>query len=155
MKRKAGIGLCAALFILGVAGGRAADFDGDGVADEFAITRDAAKAAKEANVRLVNPWGITDRPKQPPKGLGFVVRLSRAARHDLLHDPDFFNTPIWEEAKPPVEVISKQDRRYRAWKKEVPALRGDAIQLGTEAGIDILLYWDGKQWRIFWPEDER
>ena len=33
-------------------------------------------------------------------------------------------------------------------------LWADAIQLGTEAGIDILLYWDGKKWRLFWPAEE-
>jgi hypothetical protein len=26
--------------------------------------------------------------------------------------------------------------------------RGDGVLLGTEAGIDILLYWDGRQPRI-------
>ena len=132
----------------------AADFDGDGVADEFTLTRDAAKVAKEANVRLSNPWGVATGTKLAPKGVGLVVRLSRTARRELLYDPEYFGTPMWEEAKPPLEVITKKDRRYRAWKKEVPALQHDAIELGTEAGIDILLYWDGKQWRVFWPDNE-
>ena len=51
-------------------------------------------------------------------------------------------------------MITKRDRRYRDWKKQVPALQADAIQLGTEAGIDILLYWNGKQWRLFQPKEE-
>lgn len=154
MKINLGIGLAFAVYLLGAAGGRAADFDGDGVADEFTITRDAAKAAKEPAVHLVNPWEEVIRSKQPPKGLGLIVRLSRAPRNYLVHNPEFFSSPMWLEGKPAVEVITKQDRRYRAWKKEVPALKGDAIQLGTEAGIDILLYWDGKQWRLFWPDEE-
>jgi hypothetical protein len=61
---------------------------------------------------------------------------------------------MWMEAKPPVRVITKQDRRFGGWKKKVPALKGDAIELGTEAGIDIFLYWDGKRWRLFWPDEE-
>ena len=133
----------------------AADFDGDGVADEFTITHDAAKAAKEAGIVVVNPWKKkSDSAKPGPEGLGFIVRLSRGAKRYLICDPEFLGTPAWKEQKPPVETITKTDPRYRAWKKEVPALKADAIQLGTEAGIDILLYWDGKQWRLFWPKEE-
>jgi hypothetical protein len=142
-----------ALCLVFATGVRAADFDGDGVADEFTVTRDAAKAAKEAGVVVVNPWKKNDSSKQP-KGLGFIVHLSRAAKSYLIHDPEFLSTPAWKEQKPPVETIVKTDPRYRAWKKQVPALQGDAIQLGTEAGIDILLYWNGKQWRLFWPNEE-
>ena len=132
----------------------AADFDGDGVADQFTITHDAAKAAKEAGIVLVNPWRKSGSAKPKPEGLGFIVRLSRVGKRYLLCDPEFLSTPAWKEQKPPVETITKTDPRYRAWKKEVPALKGDVIQLGTEAGIDILLYWDGKQWRLFWPKEE-
>ena len=53
-----------------------------------------------------------------------------------------------------METIARTDKRYREWKKQVPALKGDAIQLGTEAGIDILLYWNGKKWDLFWPKEE-
>ena len=154
MKINLGIGLAVAIHLLGAAHGKAADFDGDGVADEFTITRDAAKAARDPNVRLANPWEEILRTKQPPKGLGLIVRLSRVSRNYLVHDPEFFSSPMWLEGKPAVEVITKQDRRYRIWKKEVPALKGDAIQLGTEAGIDILLYWDGKTWCLCWPDEE-
>jgi hypothetical protein len=145
------LGLSAAICLLSAAGGMAADFDGDGVADEFTITRDAAKAAKGAAVRLANPW---EKTKQAPKGLGLIVKLSRAPQTYLLHDPTFFKSPMWLESKPAAEVIAKKDRRYAAWKKQVPALQGDAIQLGTEAGIDILLYWNGKEWRLFWPKED-
>jgi hypothetical protein len=130
----------------------AADFDGDGIADEFTTTRDAAKAATQAGVVVVNPW--KNSSAKPAREMGFIVRLSRTAKTYLLHDHDFLSTPAWMEKKPPVETIAKTDKRYRAWKKKVPALKGDAIQLGTEAGIDILLYWNGKQWELFWPDEE-
>jgi hypothetical protein len=154
MKMKPCIGLAAVFFILGVTGGMAADFDGDGVADEFTLTREAEKRTGDSAVRLVNPWNTAKASKKPAKGLGFIVRLSRTPQTYLLHDPDFFDTPIWKEGKPPMEVITRQDRRYREWKKQVPSLQADALQLGTEAGIDILLYWNGKRWRIFWPDEE-
>jgi hypothetical protein len=154
MKMKPWIGLAAAFSLLGATGSMAADFDGDGVADEFTLTREANKVTSDSTVRLVNPWDKAKASKKPAKGLGFIVRLSRTPQTYLLHDPDFFASPSWKEGKPPVEVITKQDRRYREWKKQVPALQADALQLGTEAGIDILLYWNGKQWRIFWPNEE-
>lgn len=134
----------------------AADFDGDGVADQFTITRDSAKAATAPGVRLANPWEETRAGKKPAKGLGFIIRLSREARTYLVNDADFFNGLMWLEDKPEacMQIITKQDRRYRDWKKQVPALRADAIQLCTEAGIDILLYWNGKHWRLFWPDED-
>jgi hypothetical protein len=141
----------AAICLAFATGVRAADFDGDGVADEFKITRDAAGAAKTAGMLAVNPWKATAKPS---KDLGFIVRLSSTGKTYLLHDHDFLSTPAWKEKKPPMETIVKTDKRYREWKKEVPALKGDAIQLGTEAGIDILLYWNGKKWSLFWPKEE-
>jgi hypothetical protein len=154
MTKKPWIGLAAAFSFLCVTGSMAVDFDGDGVADEFTLTREANKVTSNSAVRVVDPWDKTKASRKPAKGVGFIVRLSRTAQTYLLHDPDFFASPIWKEAKPPVETITKQDRRHREWKKQVPALQADALQLGTEAGIDILLYWNGKQWRIFWPDEE-
>ena len=149
------IALCLVISLSCAAGGMAADFDGDGVADEFTIIRDATKEAGASGIQLVNPWGLA--PKEKPKGLGLRIRLSRASQTYLLHDPDFFSQPIWIvliEGKPPVKVITKKNAQYGAWKKQAPGLQGDAIELGTEAGIDILLYWNGKQWRIYSPPED-
>ena len=146
------IGSVLASYILSAGICLAADFDGDGVADQFTVTRDAAKAGREPATRLANPWHERSS-SQSPKGVGLVIRLSRLSQTYLLHDADFFKTPSWTESKPPARVITKKDKGYAAWKKQVPALKADAIELGTEAGIDILLYWDGR-WRLFWPEEE-
>jgi hypothetical protein len=51
----------------------AADFDGDGVADEFKITRDAANRPRKAGIVVVNPWKIGS--SKPSKELGFIIRL--------------------------------------------------------------------------------
>jgi len=150
MKRASAIAATCLAFATGLL---AADFDGDGVADDFAITRDAAGTLKKRGMIVVDPWKERGSASAP-KGVGFIVRLSRTAKSYLLHDSDFLGTPAWKERKPPVDTVAKIDPRYRAWKKQVPALKGDAIQLGTEAGIDILLYWDGKRWRVFWPAED-
>jgi hypothetical protein len=146
------ITLCAVICFLSAGTGIAADFDGDGVADEFTITREAEKVAKESGVRLVNPWLETGGSKESPKGPGLVIRLSRAPQKFLVHDFEFFKVTSWKR-EPPTRIVTKKDKGYAAWKKQVPALRADAIVLGTEAGIDILLYWDGR-WRLFWPNEE-
>lgn len=147
------LALSLAVLLLSAAAGVAADFDGDGVPDEFKVTREAEKVAKEPGVRLVNPWQERGAKAKSPKGVGLVVRLTRTPQKFLVHDAEFFRTPSWTQGEPPLRVISKKDKQYAEWKKQVPALRGDAIELGTEAGIDILLYWDGR-WRLFSPDEE-
>ena len=145
--------LAISVFLSGAASSIAADFDGDGVEDEFEVTREAEKVAGSPGVRAVNLWQSRGSARETPKGLGLVIRLTRAPQTFLFYDGDFFSTPIWMSAKAPARVISKNDRGYSAWKKQVRTLTGDAIELGTEAGIDILLYWDGR-WRLFWPNEE-
>jgi hypothetical protein len=80
----------------------AADFDGDGVADDFAITCDAAGTLKKPGMIVVDPWKERGSASAP-KGVGFIVHLSRTAKSYLLHDSDFLGTPAWKERKPPVE----------------------------------------------------
>jgi hypothetical protein len=141
-----------AILLVGAARGMAADFDGDGVADEFKITKEAEKVAKEAGVRLANPWLEVRKSKKSPKGLGLVIRLSRVPQKFLVHDAEFFGSPMWADDRY-IRVITKKDPLYKTWKKSVPGMKNDAVQLSTEAGIDILLYWDGR-WRLFWPDEE-
>ena len=143
-----------AILLVCLATGMSADFDGDGVADDFTIIRNAAKEARAEGIRVLNPWQERSASKPTPKGLGLRIRLSRASQTYLLQDRDFFSTPMWTEGKPAVKVITRKDSQYSAWKKQAPGLQGDAIELGTEAGIDILLYWNGKQWRIYWPPED-
>jgi hypothetical protein len=132
----------------------ASDFDGDGKADDFTVTRDVEKMAKQSGITVADPWQEkSSSGKSSPKGLGLLIALSRTPQKFLLWDADFFNTPSWKEGKPPARVVTKKDKGYAAWKKQVPALKADAIELGTEAGIEILLYWDGR-WRLFWPKEE-
>jgi hypothetical protein len=107
------IALCLVISLFCAAGGIAADCDGDGVADEFTIIRDAAKVAAASGIQLVNPWWQNPPvSNQKPKGLGLRIRLSRASQTYLLHDPDFFSQPIWIvwiEGKPPVRVITRKE----------------------------------------------
>src|SRR3954447_26965936 len=91
-----------AILLLSVTVGTAADFDGDGVADEFTVTHEAEKVAKEAGVKLANPWLEVRKSKKSPKGVGLVIRLSRPAQKFLVHDPEFFSSPMWAEKELPI-----------------------------------------------------
>jgi hypothetical protein len=71
----------------------------------------------------------------------------------LIHDSEFFATPIWQSRPLPIEVIKKNTENYQNWKNDVKALTADAILLGTEAGIDILLFWDKETYKLFWPAE--
>src|SRR5829696_2234379 len=106
-----------ALFLGCLASGISADFDGDGVADDFAIIRDASKEARADGIKVANPFEVSSNSKQKPKGLGLRVRLSRKPQTYLLHDAEFFSTPMWTENKAAAKVITKKDSGYRAWKK--------------------------------------
>ncbi|MGH9580551.1 MAG: hypothetical protein ACRD2R_06115, partial [Terriglobales bacterium] len=75
-------------------------------------------------------------------------------RRFLLHDDDFFGSPIWHEKMRPLAVLKKGGNDFGAWRRDVPKLKGDALLLGTEAGIDILLYWDGESYALYWPNEE-
>src|SRR5215207_2030187 len=112
-----------------VAAMSAADFDGDGVADEFKPTRDAAALLRGRDVRIVDPflWSKKSAAKQVPKGLCLFVRLSREPRSYLIHGP-VFETPMWSEKPLPLKIIGAKDRAYAAWKKEAPAMKGDGIE---------------------------
>ncbi|MBA3903925.1 MAG: hypothetical protein C0522_09690 [Rhodocyclaceae bacterium] len=45
-------------------------------------------------------------------------------------------------------------RTHAEWRRKARALQGDGIKLATEAGIDILLYWKGDGYAVFWPDEE-
>jgi hypothetical protein len=137
-----------------LATGISADFDGDGMADDFTTIRNAAKGARAEGIRVVNPWQERSTSRETSKAPGLRIRLSRTSQTYLLQDRDFFSTPMWAERKLALKVITRNEAQYKVWKKRVPGLLGDAIELGTEAGIDILLYWTGKQWRIYWPPED-
>ena len=96
----------------------AADFDGDGVADEFKPTRDAAALVRGKDVRIVDPfpWSKKSAAKQAPKGFCLFVHLSRKPQSYLLHG-SLFDTPMWEEKPLPLKIIGTKDRAYAAWRK--------------------------------------
>jgi hypothetical protein len=146
------IRVCFVLWVVG-ASLNAADFDGDGVADTFEFARGAVALRHAKDARVVDPWSNETARRATGEGVCLCVRLSRERRSYLIRS-EFFSAAFWQREPRPLKIIRPKDRAYAAWKKSAPGLKGDAIQLGTEAGIDILLYWNGHGWRVYEPPEE-
>lgn len=71
----------------------------------------------------------------------------------LIQNRRFFATPIWEEADKHVRILSRSDPEAQAWRRLARRWRGDGILLGTEAGVDVLLYRDGRRYRIAYASE--
>lgn len=123
-----------------------ADFDGNGRMDRLWLL--PAASQPEARGRAVDPWRRQLRPFDPA-ALALVIDRGRGGAGCLLiQNRRFFATPIWEEGPSPVQILPRHSAPARAWLRAARGWRGDAVLLGTEAGVDILLYWDGRQPRI-------
>jgi len=131
------------------------DFNGDGIADNLFLLELRGSCRISDDSVLINPWssGGNVQPFDESLGLG-IVHGGKQGTKTVLYDPDFLSTPIWKETPAPVSVLKRESEDYPVWKKSVSDLDGDAIVLETEAGIDILLYFNGTTYTIFWPEEE-
>lgn len=129
-----------------------ADFDGDGKADRLALVSVAAgPLAKEVTVadRLFGSDASTNRSTKT--ALAFAMGNGREF---LVTDKDFFATPIWSETPVPLSVAKRGSAPFKAFAAQDKHIVHDIVVLGTEAGIDIALYWNGKGFAVFWPAEE-
>jgi len=141
------------------------DFNHDGLADTVEVVSLAAGFRPPSGIALINPLD-----KQPAavraRGEALALAITHGAkqggcRRFLLVPRDFFDTPIWRAylegdagQATNISMATAGTRAYAGWKRQVRALRGDGIVLATEAGIDILLYWKGNGYAVFWPDEE-
>ena len=131
---------------------RVADFNADRLTDTLSVVNFSDIKHPE-DYKIVDPWSGNNNVK-PGEKYAIIISHRGKAQRFLFHDSSFFATPVWLSGKPPVRIIKKSSKDYSAWKKDVPALRGDVVLIGTEAGIDILLYWNGREYKLFWPDEE-
>jgi hypothetical protein len=143
------------------------DFDRDGSADRLELVSLAAGTQLPPDIRVTDPWdkrpaslGRTGMPVA--LGISQGSRPGDSCRRFLLVNRDFFATPLWTAylagqtgTEPPaLSILTQGSPKHRQWQRKFRALAGDAAELATEAGIDILLYWQGKEYRIYWPPEE-
>jgi len=132
----------------------AADLDGDGRPDDIYLLNLLAQGADDRagkDVAFSNPW--SNKPRNPRGGsVAIGVRLASGARY-VFYDDDFFSSPIWQQKALPVTVVKRGTKEHREFARQAGALRHDIIVLGTEAGIDIALYWDGRRFMLLQPKE--
>lgn len=130
------------------------DLDGDGKPDRVwvvRVTRGGADALAK-DTRRANPLG--------KRGLGARGEpLAIAIAHGsgerwLVHDSEFFATPIWQSTPLPLEAARRATKKHREAVSAGAKPRGDLLLLGTEAGIDVALFWNGRAYAVNAPKEE-
>lgn len=141
------------------------DFNGDTREDLLVLVRlQGATTSLPKEVRVLNPWGYESKNSPGPSPLALAIVHGASEGWDaqtplgrfLLADREFFSTPIWEATSQGAPLSLKKKPATRSRRREaLPKMaKGDAVGLGTEAGIDIVLYWDGKTYRLYEPQEE-
>jgi hypothetical protein len=134
-----------------------ADFNGDKHMDTLVLLEIEKNAVPKNDCRIFDPWyGQKIKSGGEPLALGFILsnNVSRTSTLTIVHDSAFFSTPIWTSINLPIELLTKKTPQFKQWENDVPELKMDGIILGTEAGIDILLYWNGKELNLYQPTEE-
>ncbi|RJP64971.1 MAG: hypothetical protein C4539_13855, partial [Ignavibacteriales bacterium] len=121
--------------------------------EDSVIIKPIAKFEKFNNVTIVNLWDST-KVSSYGEQLSLRIKFGNVKEEFLIHDSSYFATPMWSSDSLPVRILNKNNKEFSEWKKTIPELNSDAIVLGTEAGIDILLYWNGYKFNLFWPDEE-
>ncbi|HEY9828915.1 MAG TPA: hypothetical protein V6D19_26150 [Stenomitos sp.] len=128
------------------------DFDGDGVQDTLYAVRVTSQYQADSGPIPLSLG--TSEPLGSEEPLALLIQSSQKHKSYLLHRRSYFDSPIWREVTLPVGVVRANDAEYRGWKTAVRPLQGDGIILGTEAGIDTLVYWDGLLFRWYQPPEQ-
>jgi len=135
-----------------------ADFDGDGVADMVSIMSRSEggqfTAGSPNDVVIPALWG---KARPYPDQRTAVVEISFGKRHGrffLLDYVGYFDTPIWQSKTLPIFVAKRGSRQFNEFHAQEKRIKNDILVLGTEAGIDTALYWDGKTFKLFAPAEE-
>lgn len=128
------------------------DFDGDGVADSATLVVGGPIAVSPGVTVISSLWG----PKaKDTKGGALLVRLGKTNRSFLLIDQSgFFDTPIWHQKPLPLEVAKRGSKAFKEFQSQEKRIKNDILVIGTEAGIDTALYWNGKTFALFAPAEE-
>ncbi|HVF87436.1 MAG TPA: hypothetical protein VM866_07590 [Pyrinomonadaceae bacterium] len=139
------------------------DFNGDTFGDLLVLTKlKTARSGLPKNVKVLNPWGYESKDSSGTSGLALVIVHGTSAGWDtpnstgayVLTDRDFFSTPIWEAKQDALISVARKATRRGKRLSSGKTATGDTINLATEAGIDVTLYWDGKTYRLDTPQEE-
>lgn len=128
------------------------DFNGDGEEDLVTVVTLDSKAQFPKDVMVLEPWGKSELPPaERSRALAILHRKGDQVLGRFLAVGDLPNSwePDWDDMG--IEVVSRKEAK-EILQDVIP--KGDVLQIPTQAGIDMFLYWDGSTYRNFAPEEE-
>lgn len=66
----------------------------------------------------------------------------------------YFGSPIWRAMPVPLLLARRSSKPFLDFQKQEKRIRNDILVIGTEAGIDTALYWNGATYLLFMPNEE-
>ncbi len=139
------------------------DFDGDGLPDRVYLVKiaPASSSATLAADIVVNWKDFGTKPLgKHGEDLAIAIVQGNGKVKTLLtaYDGDgssgFFSSPMWSETDPPISVAKRGSATFAEFRQQEKAIRNDVLVVGTDAGIDMALYWTGKGYALFAPDEE-
>ena len=104
---------------------------------------------RDADNRAMNLRQLWRLIRTPLWLLGlFTIVIAHGKHCDLIQKQRFFATPMWEEDDKPLKLLLRSDPAIKDWPRVSRRWKGDGVLLGTEAGPDVLLYWNGRRWWV-------
>jgi len=67
---------------------------------------------------------------------------------------DYFGSPIWGTKPIPLALAKKGSQAFRQFREQEKRITNDMLVIGTEAGIDTALCWNGARYVLFAPHEE-
>jgi hypothetical protein len=98
-------------------------------------------------------WGARDLDERG-EPLALAIVHTRSHQKFLIHGNSFFGSPIWREHEVPLHLARRSSNKAKGLLSHVSLSRRDALVVGTEAGIETFLYFDGSKYAYYEPPDE-
>ena len=139
------------------------DFDGDGTPDAAYLVTILPQTAQNKLAEDVTVVGMVfGREPLGARGetlaLGIVQKGGRQkfllTGYDGEGVSDFFGSPIWGSLPPPIDIAKRGSKVFQTFQAEEPGIKHDILVVGTEAGIDTALFWNGQNYVLFSPVEE-
>jgi hypothetical protein len=139
------------------------DFDGDGVPDQaylVAVKPGTATQKLAPDVTVVSKVFGAEPLGAHGATLALAMVQENGKRKTLLtgyqgkDSTDFFASPMWTSGEVPLSLAKRGSKVFADFQRQKKAIRNDVLVVGTEAGIDTALYWTGKGYALFSPEEE-
>jgi len=139
------------------------DFDGDGVPDQaylVTVKPGAATQKLAPDVTVVSKVFGGEPLGAHGATLALAIVQGNGKRKTLLTGyygagtTDFFASPMWTEGEVPLSLAKRGSKVFADFQRQKKAIRNDVLVVGTEAGIDTALYWTGKGYALFSPDEE-